>query len=134
MAALGCFQRFPLLTCVGYSDHGYRYPLKSDKDPGVLSKTIEVQQAGDYTVWTRGLVGQAGEPVVPNRAFVVDVAGQSLPPTHARLEKSDGEPIASLSRAFVWRRGTVHLAPGKIEITVRKAGGENNAPCPDVIF
>ena len=123
---VGCFQR---LFFVGYSERGFRYPNKTDKDPGLLSKTIEIKQAGDYMVWARGLVGQTIEPIPPNRAFIVEVAGNALPPTHAAAEQRDGK------RAFVWRRaGTVHLPSGKIEIKVRAAGGENNAPGPDVIF
>ncbi len=103
----------------GYSGSGFRM-CHGLADRGTALRTkVLVDHAGQYTVWARGLLAAEAD-----HAFVVEVAGQKLSPTHGEKGSAKGQ--------FVWRKaGELELQPGMTEIIIRDAGG--GYACPDVI-
>jgi len=103
----------------GYSGSGFRV-CHGPADRGTALRTkVLVDHAGHYVVWARGLLTAEA-----THAFIVEVAGQKLPPAHGEQGMAKGE--------FVWRNvGGLELRRGMAEIVVRDAGG--GYACPDVI-
>ncbi len=103
----------------GYSGSGFRV-CHGPADRGTALRTkVLVDRPGHYTVWARGLLTAEAD-----HAFVVEVAGQKLPPTHGEKGSAKGQ--------FVWRKaGELQLQAGTAEIVVSDAGG--GYACPDVI-
>ena len=103
----------------GYFGLGFRVSDGPEQKGTVLKKMIEVDTAGRYTVFCRGLLAGAHD-----RSFAVAVAGQPFPPTHRGHGPRTGK--------FVWEKaGEIELKKGPVEIVVRDAG--NHYECPDVV-
>jgi hypothetical protein len=108
-----------------YSDFkgtGYAASFYAQVDPEPSPMTLEVKAsiAGEYTVWTRALIGGAHQ----DRALAVEVAGQRLKPTHKGQGPKEG--------AFTWERaGTVRLNAGDIVLKVHPVGRHH--PAADAI-
>jgi hypothetical protein len=104
----------------GYFGKGFRVSNGPEQRGTLLTRRIQVTEAGRYAVWAHGLIG----PGDCHREFAVSVNDEWLPPTHGEEGPQGG--------AFVWRRaGEVELSPGSATLAVKDAGP--GYECPDVI-
>ncbi|MBE7559303.1 hypothetical protein HS125_10270 [bacterium] len=103
----------------GYYGRGFRASDSTPRHAGVLTGSVQVKEAGTYTVWTYGLAERRVD-----RSFAVEVGGKKLPATHASLPERGAR--------FVWEKaGTVQLPAGATRIVITDAG--DGYECPDVV-
>jgi len=89
-------------------------------EPVPMATSVQVKDAGNYTVWVRALKGGAHQ----DRALAVEVAGKRLKPTHKGNGPKEG--------AFFWEKaGIVKLNAGSVEFKIHPVGKRHS--CADAI-
>lgn len=92
----------------GYLGAGFKTSNAQGVATSVMRGRTQVRTGGRFAVWARGYEGEGMD-----RSFSLTVAGQDLPPTHTRRDRT----------GFCWQRaGEVPLQPGTVEIVVHDRG------------